>query len=279
MLPTFLVIGAMKAGTTSLYEYLRSHPQVFMSETKELKFFLDSEHEGNWELGLDWYEQQFAAAGRAHAVGEASVGYSMYPVATGVPHRIADVLPEVKLLYLVRHPIERMRSQYLMRVWNGRERMPIEEALLSRPFYVELSRYAMQVDQFLEYFPVDRMLVLRSEDLKKDRVGTMRRVFDFLDVHPDDAVVTDIGEFNAGERLRRHTTLGRGLRRFPGYSTMAAVMPRPVRRAKQGLMTRRVKADLEISDRTRLALEDQLRDDIPRLRAYLGEDFDGWGIA
>jgi hypothetical protein len=279
MLPTFLVIGAMKAGTTSLYEYLRSHPQVFMSDTKELKFFLASEPEGTWELGLDWYERQFDAADGATAVGEASVGYSMYPHAGGVPQRIAEVLPDVRLLYLVRHPIERMRSQYLMRVWNGRERMPIERALLTQPFYVDLSRYAMQLDQFRECFPAERMLVLRSEDLKRDRAGEMARVFRFLDVQPDVAPVTDVGELNVGEGLRRHTALGRGVRRIPGYSAMAALMPQSVRRAKYKVMTRRVKADLQISDRTRSALEDRLRDDVPRLRAYLGEDFDGWGIA
>jgi hypothetical protein len=212
-------------------------------------------------------------------VGEASVGYSMYPHAGGVPQRIAEVLPDVRLLYLVRHPIERMRSQYLMRVWNGRERMPIERALLTQPFYVDLSRYAMQIDQFREFFPADRMLVVRSEDLKRDRVGEMARVFRFLDVHPDVAPVSDVGEFNAGEGLRRHTALGRRVRRFPGYSAMAALMPQSVRRAKYKVMTRRVKADLQISDRTRSALEDRLRDDVLRLRAYLGEDFDGWGIA
>ena len=279
MLPTFLVIGAMKAGTTSVYEYLRAHPQVFMSETKELKFFLASQPDGSWQRGVDWYERQFDGADGARAVGEASVGYSMYPHATGVSGRIAEIVPDVQLLYLVRDPIERMRSQYLMRVWNGRERLPIEQALLTRPFYVDLSRYAMQIDQYLEHFPVENLLVVRSESLRRDLARTMERIFAFLGVRSDEAARIDKGEFNAGERLRRPVGVDRMLRSIPGYQTIARTMPGSVRLAKYRVLNRRVKADLNISPNVRRELEDRLCADIPRLRAYLGEDFDGWGIA
>ena len=71
-LPNFLVIGAMKAGTTSLFHYLRDHPQVFLPEEKELYFFTE---EDNWHRGLEWYRSRFRGAGDAKAVGEASVGY------------------------------------------------------------------------------------------------------------------------------------------------------------------------------------------------------------
>src|SRR5437660_1291673 len=85
-LPTFLVIGAMKAGTDALWKYLRGHPQVHMAPTKELDFFAE---ELNWRRGLGWYEGQFEGAGAAVAIGEASTSYSKHPTHPGVPERIA----------------------------------------------------------------------------------------------------------------------------------------------------------------------------------------------
>src|SRR5207244_8421308 len=84
MLPTFLVIGAMKSGTTSLYRYLQAHPDVFMSEQKELNYFTQGANQ-NWEKGLAWYQAQFEQAGKARAVGEASTNYTKYPQFQGVP--------------------------------------------------------------------------------------------------------------------------------------------------------------------------------------------------
>src|SRR5207244_11766706 len=86
MLPTFLVIGAMKSGTTSLYRYLQAHPDVYMSEEKELNYFTGGQ---NWERGVSWYEAQFEKAGSARAIGEASTNYTNYPQIAAVPERIA----------------------------------------------------------------------------------------------------------------------------------------------------------------------------------------------
>lgn len=94
-LPNFLVIGAMKAGTTSMHRYLDAHPDVFMATQKELNFFIE---ELNWSKGLGWYEERFAEAGDATARGEASPGYAGYPVRRGVPERIAATLPDARFV-------------------------------------------------------------------------------------------------------------------------------------------------------------------------------------
>ena len=115
-LPTFLIIGTMKGGTTSLYRYLRQHPEVFMPERKELNFFVDEyagppidpPEERNWSRGITWYEHQFADAERERAVGEASANYSRHPTYPGVAERIAAVVPNVKLIYVMRNPIDRV---------------------------------------------------------------------------------------------------------------------------------------------------------------------------
>jgi Sulfotransferase family len=182
MLPNFLLIGAMKAGTTSLYRYLREHPQVFMPPEKELHFFAAPER---WSRGRDWYEARFAAAADgAVAVGEASPTYAMYPEFAAVPERVAALLPDARLLYTVRHPIERMRSHYLHQVRRGREHAPIERALVADPRYLDTSRYALQLERYLDRFPAERLLVITAEELRDDRLATVGRVLEFLGADP-----------------------------------------------------------------------------------------------
>ena len=136
-LPNFIVIGAMKSGTTSLFHYLQAHPQVFMSPLKEVEFFVE---EKNWRRGMDWYRAQFAGASPgALAIGEASTAYTKYPEYPGVPERIASSLPDARLIYILRDPIERIRSHYQHRVLSGAEREPLERAVLNDERYMNLS--------------------------------------------------------------------------------------------------------------------------------------------
>ncbi|HIE21267.1 MAG TPA: sulfotransferase, partial [Acidimicrobiia bacterium] len=217
MLPNFLVIGAMKAGTTSLYEYLRHHPQVFMPETKELDFFLER---SNWHRGLEWYETQFQAAGGQVAVGEASPNYSKRHDDPGVADRIAATLPGTRLIYIVRHPIARMRSMYRQLVADGIEHRPIEEAFASDPDYVLTSRYAWQLEPFLELLPRDRILVITTEALRDNRETTVARVFDFLGVDSAWSPPRIEREAQRGDQLRVPRRGLQPLGRLPGYQDL-----------------------------------------------------------
>src|SRR4051812_6197591 len=178
-MPNFLVIGAMKAGTTSLYHYLREHPDIFMPKVKELDFFAVDEA---WARGTPWYRQHFAAAGDAPAVGEASTAYTKYPHYPGVPERIARAIPECRLIYVVRDPIERIVSHYRHRVAVGAEREPLERAVVENPIYVDYTRYAAQIERYLEWFPREQLLVVDSAGLRDDRRGTVQGVYAFLGV-------------------------------------------------------------------------------------------------
>jgi sulfotransferase family protein len=179
MLPTFLLIGAMKAGTTTLYSYLARHPDVFMTTLKEPNFFND-----HWHRGVGWYERLFAPAGGALARGEASVRYTSFPDDPECPGRIASVVPEVRLLFLVREPLHRIRSHYLHEVAALRERRPLERALRENPIYLDRSRYAMQLERYLEHFPRERLLVVRAEDLFRAPLEVLPRVYAFVGVDP-----------------------------------------------------------------------------------------------
>lgn len=277
VLPNFLVIGAMKGGTDSLWQYLRHHSQVFMSETKELDFFTA---EINWSRGRSWYERQFDGAGDAVAVGEASTSYTKHPVHHGVPGRIAELLPQARLVYVVRHPVERLRSHYLHETLLGHERDPIEEAVFKNPVYLDFSRYALQIEQYLQHFGRDQLLVITSEGLRADRRATMDTVSRFLGVNGGSPNAVLEHEFHSTGEKRVLRSPFLAIQRIPGYRQMARLAPRFLRDSTHRLRTRGIDVQrAAISDRFRQHLEDELREDVKRLRKYLGRDFGGWGIA
>ncbi len=276
MLPNFLIIGAAKAGTTSLCHYLRQHPQVFMPATKELNFFVEESSRGRHRA---WYEQQFAGAERAIAVGEASPRYTMHPVYAGVARRIAEILPAVRLIYLLRHPIERIRSHYLDRVIYGAEKAPISEALLKNPIYVSASRYASQIERYLDYFPRDQLLLVAAEHLRDARAQTVRKILEFVKVDPnwEDSVLER--EFHRTAERRAATRLGWLILRHPGYRILGPRVPGWLKRVGRALATRRLPIEQGmIPGELQCRIAEGLRDDVVRLRRYMDEPFDGWGI-
>lgn len=177
-LPNLVIIGGLKCGTTSLHHYLSLHPEIGMSRPKELNFFVS---EINWPLGGDWYASRFSAADPVR--GESSPHYTNEPRFSGVAERMRDLIPETRLVYIVRDPIDRMLSHFLHNVAGGYEQRSLTEALADRESgYVHRGLYAMQLDPYLERFPREQIAIVTREELKAERRGTMRRLFAFLGV-------------------------------------------------------------------------------------------------
>jgi Sulfotransferase domain len=200
-LPDFLIIGAQKAGTTALYAYLRRHPQITGPSWKEVSFF-----DRHYTRGEAWYRGNFPNALRTRGlVGEASPSYLFHPLA---PERVAALVPEAKLIALVRNPVDRAFSQYQHEVALGREPLSFEDALeaegerlsgevermladpayFSRPWwdytYRGRGRYAEQLERWLAVFPREQLLVVPSEDLLAEPEQTHARVLEFLGAPP-----------------------------------------------------------------------------------------------
>lgn len=184
-LPDFVVVGAPKAGTSSLARYLSLHPDIHMSNPKEPNFFNDPAHYGRWNRGTLWYRTQFRSA-RA-ICGEASPGYAAWPARPRVAERMLATIPAAKLIYLVREPLSRLRSHYLMQVRQGRF-VGSFDAFTSSPAAADAqcaSRYGTQLRHFLEFYPLERILIVESADLAARRDQAMAAIFRFLGV--DDA--------------------------------------------------------------------------------------------
>lgn len=212
LLPEFLVIGAARAGTTSLYSYLVGHPAVSTPSHKEIHFF-----DLNFERGLDWYRRHFHAVlpGNRSGMltGEASPYYLFHPA---VPARVRKTLPEVRLIALVRNPVDRAYSQHQLAVRHGRDELGFEEAIdaeatrldgelermASDPSYTSVSHrhhsylarglYAEQLERWYEHFPREQLLALRSEDLFADPRKLYSEVLRFLELPAH-----ELGEYHA----------------------------------------------------------------------------------
>lgn len=234
-LPDFLVIGAMKAGSTTLWRLLAGHPAIFMCEPKEPQFFSRDER---YAQGIASYARSFAAARRDQLAGEASTCYSRWPHHGDVPARIAGHLPRAKLVYLLRHPVERAYSHYghLMeeRVVKGTGPvLPFARALDEIPEITDASNYWLQIERFLAHFERSAIHVLTLDDLRSRPEVTWRALQDFLGVPAIALPEPEVDADNvSGTRLARGT-MRRMLQRVrarSGVARLIDMVPRDVRR-------------------------------------------------
>jgi hypothetical protein len=176
MLPSFLVIGAPRCATTWIYHSLREHPEVFVPEEKEVRFF-----DENYHKGVRWYEDQFTDCINEKAVGEVATKYLSRPC---VPERVHQVIPNVKLIASLRDPVKRAYSAYGHDVRRGMHSVSFEEAIKQHyTEYIARGFYYDQLSRYLEYFPKHRMLVLIYDDLKKDPTSFVENIYRFLGVN------------------------------------------------------------------------------------------------
>jgi hypothetical protein len=268
------VIGAMKCGTSSLHYYLGLHPEIEMSREKELNFFLQAH---NWPLGLEWYRSWFSPERKVR--GETSPGYTAYPQHDGVPERMHALLPHAKLIYLVRDPIDRLISHYLHNVTEGKETRTFADAMRdpANP-YLQRSRYAQQLEQYLAFYPMSQLLVLKQDDLRLRREATLERAFSFLGVAHDFRDVRFSWERHRSERKRLRTPFGHRLSKTAPMRLLQRV-PRRIRWPVEDLIylpfSRRV-ARVHLDGATRARLTSELDAEVARLSALTGERYDEW---
>lgn len=267
MLPTFLVIGAMKCATTSLHGYLAQHPHVFMSGPKELNFFSD---EARFERGVAWYASQFPD--NRPIRGETSPNYTKRHLFPDTANRIARLLPDASLIYIVRHPVARFLSNYVHAVARGRETRSLNELLRAadRNYSVlfDTGRYMFQLEAYLEHFPPARIRVLRMEDLETRHCAVVQEALTFLgadpSLHPHSDTGVRLHESASKRKPRRWTRLlaasGRPgnalLRRLP-----AALTSSPIGHPRLSLDQRR-------------QLMDNYAEDIHRLERFAGRSME-----
>lgn len=175
--PDFVTIGAMKCATSTLHEQLGRQPNIFMSEPKEPNFFSNDEE---YAKGIGWYEGLFAEAPAGALLGESSTHYTKLPTYPETIDRLARHAPEAKFIYIIRHPVERLVSQYIHEWTQRLTSKPINEAVLELPILTDYSRYAYQLRPWLERFGQERILLVYFESLSARPQCELERVCRFI---------------------------------------------------------------------------------------------------
>jgi hypothetical protein len=273
--PNFFILGAAKCGTTSLHHYLDQHPHISMSRVKEPCVFSNP----RWWPRSDNYRGLFDC--RAPRRGESSTSYTRYPAEGDAAPRIHEAVPDAKLIYLVRDPVERLIADYVHHAANGLERRPINEALRDfrdpENFYVCTSRYAMQVRRYLDYFDASALLVIEQSELRDQRDEILQKVFAFLGVDPafrsaefgiELMTWNDFVRYEGFARRLRASVLGRAYRRMPLRQRL------PVARVARRLF--RAVPQPQLDPALHAALTEFLSPELEHVRSITGKPLEGF---
>lgn len=212
-IPNFIVIGAARSGTTSLFQYLDAHPNIAMSPVKELNFFSRLAYE---KKGINWYRNRFPKGNNLLSIGEASTSYTTYPYAPDVAARIAKYNPDMRLVYVVRNPLDRYVSHFLQRTKSGRETRLFEDTFkdLEKETFAWQGRYYYQLSQYLQVFPKDQIKVISFDDIKSDTDRVVQDLYRFLGV-PEFSTRGIAGKVhNAAGMVYRKNAFGLTVSRF-----------------------------------------------------------------
>lgn len=295
-MPNFLIIGAARTGTSSLYEYMRQHPDIFFSPIKEPMFFAleggkpdfrgpgdDKEINRKSVTDLAAYQALFAGATTQKAIGEASANYLYSDRAA---ERIKHYVPEAKLITVLRNPVERAYSSFLYTIRDGREPLrDFGEALAQEDrrigehwehiwHYAHMGFYGQQLQRYYDRFDKKQIRVYLNEDMKKDSPGVLKDIFGFLEV--DDSYMPDTSvSYNEGG--------------VPKRKLLNTVLTRPsiIKRLLRPLMPAAVMkfyTELKHSNLDKPPLDSEVRarlvgvyrDDVLRLQDMIGKDLSHW---
>ncbi len=258
-LPDFLIAGAPRSGSTTLFRMIDEHPSIFMARPKEIRFF-----NGPHADDIEWYSNHFADAGEGQKAGEATPWYLHDPAAVQAMEKI---VPDARIIVILRDPVDRTYSHYWMERIRGRADGSFEE-FLETSDVLGISRYADHLTYLTKYFPRDQVLVVFHQDLEHDPAGLYTQVCEFLGVDGSYAPVamgTTVNQYVEFRSLR----VRRWAKDLPSSLAVA-------RRVLDRLNTRTSVSYPPMSPETRDRLAAYYEEPNAELASWLGRDVQGW---
>ncbi len=241
--PSFVIVGAMKSATTTLYEQLVKQPGIYMPSLKEPNFFSD---DGQYGKGLQWYLELFDESQTGDILGEASTHYTKLPTYPETLSRMAASLVSPKIIYVMRDPMERLVSQYIHEWSQGVISMPIDDAIEACPELIQYSQYHYQIAPYIERFGTENVLPVFFEQIKANPELVLSRVCDFIGYKGEPQWHFDLAPSNVSSQR---------IRRFPLYDIL--IESRPFQWLRRTLIPQgvrdRVKQRLTMTDRPQLS--------------------------
>lgn len=292
--PNFAIVGAAKAGTTSLYHYLDRHPQIYMCPNKEPRFFaLENEkldfqgpaQQINHTSVTTWetYSQLFAGVTDELAIGEASTLYLSSPKA---PARIKHYLPNVKLIAILRDPAARAFSSYVHLVRDGYETLSFEAALEAEKerikarwqplwYYQQRGFYYQQLKRYFDIFASEQIQVYLFKDLVREPTKVFRDITSFLEV--DDSFIPELTQENVSGIPKSRALQNLFMKKNPIKSVFKPFFPQWMRdKIRQDVLKRNLGAKPSLLPETRQKLIALYREDILQLQELIGRDLTSW---
>ena len=264
-LPDFVIIGAMKCATSTLHDQLGAQPGFFVSDPKEPYFFSD---DPVWNKGLEWYQSLFADAAPGDICGESTTHYTKLPTYPHTIERMAAHIGGAKLIYVMRHPIDRLVSQYVHQWTENEISSPIDEAIHTHPELIAYSRYSMQLEPFFTHWQSDEILPVFFERLRSSPQAELERVASFVG-YEGTPVWADLESSNVSSQRMRKSPLRDMIIEAPGLTAIRQkLIPQSVRD--------RIKDQWKMSERPALSDESVAHltsifdEDLERLSSWIG---------
>lgn len=277
--PNLFVVGAPKAGTSSLYQYLGQHSDIFIPEIKELHHFsypevADTYYQVEFVQSRDAYLALYEKAATVRWAGDFSPSYLANPAAA---ERISKHNPDSRIIIVLRNPVDRTISHYLMDRRLGLQQRPLAECILNTPEnklfykeYIRVSQYSSQIGSYLKHFNADQIHIGLYDDLVRDPNDFVRRILEFLDL--DTSVHIDMSRKHNPFRLPRTPVLGR-MYRSRLKKSLGRLLPGGVKKYMRGLLFSSNKPDM--SEEMKF-LKPVFIQDINEVEAMTGLDLSGW---
>ncbi len=275
--PDFIVIGAMRAGTTNLADRLAHLPEIGMSRLKETDFFIE---EKNFPRGYGWYQSLFPPGKRI--LGEASPNYAKGDVFKGVPARIHAVRPDVKLIYMVRDPVDRFWSHYAHSALVHGALSPPREILNEDEgaHILASSMYFRQLGPFLDLFPKEQLNVVDFDEFINDPARTLSDLCGFLNIdsHPS---IQKMDNSNSSEQLSATPAWALRMSQYRALTGLRGATPAWIRSALKNTVSavsRTRRQTPPVPDDARRRVRAAVAEDADQLRRLTGRDFASWSV-
>lgn len=276
-IPNLFIVGAMKSGTTSIHNYLNTHPEIFMSKKpKEPRYFVK---ELNWSKGEDWYLSLFELAGDARIIGESSTDYTKLPVYQGVAQNIASFNPEARIIYIMRDPVERSISHYWWDVQYSAEGRNMLTAIQKVTYLTDFSYYAMQLEPYINIFGRERVMVLTLEELSTAPDKIFPQLFEWLGVDPSFQIPSLNQRYNTSpEKVKKvfGSSILSHLRGSLLWNAMKRIISPSARRNAIKLLSRPVEREISEVDQVIDYLRPIQQKQTEELCTLLGREFLEW---
>lgn len=271
-LPNLLIIGAMKAGTSSLHDYLSLHPDIYMSTPKEIHYYADADYLTKTK---DWYTSFFKTDKIIAGTTPQSYTKCHNKYYQHIPERIFKDTPDVKLIYIVRDPIKR----YLSHIKESHFGDPKEDIRYSESInhYVKTSMYYMQINEYLKYFKLEQIHILSLEDLTNNKLVELNKIFQFLGVKE----ITDEQLFDFKTNEFSNQNIPSSIRINYLFRIGIKILPKITKKIALIISARyykKLEEKYELTDSRMNELKLLLKEDMEQFRKLTGKSYNSWSI-